>query len=173
MNNKNKVYAVKYCSYVLLILALYVVQTTPGFLSVFGIKPNLVLPAVVCIAMVEGEFVGGLLGAFGGMLLDLGAFSVFGFYAIQLMVLCVAVGLLVIYLMKNNLLSAAILCGGAALFLGITQFFFLYALWGYGDVFRLYLTKILPTGVYTMVFVPPFYIASRKLFDFYQSKLEL
>lgn len=78
-NNKAKVYAVKYCSYVLILLALYVLQTTPGFLSVFGIKPNLVIPAVVCIAMVEGEFVGGLLGALGGWLLDLGAFSVFGF----------------------------------------------------------------------------------------------
>lgn len=65
-NNKAKVYAVKYCSYVLILLALYVLQTTPGFLSVFGIKPNLVIPAVVCIAMVEGEFVGGLLGALGG-----------------------------------------------------------------------------------------------------------
>ncbi len=172
-NNKAKVYAVKYCSYVLILLALYVLQTTPGFLSVFGIKPNLVIPAVVCIAMVEGEFVGGLLGALGGMLLDLGAFSVFGFYSIQLLVICVAIGLLVIYLMKNNLLSAAILCGGTALFLGITQFFFLYALWGYEDVFRLYLTKILPTGVYTTVFTPLFYWGSRKLYDFYQSKLEL
>ena len=114
-----------------------------------------------------------LLGALGGMLLDLGAFSVFGFYSIQLLVICVAIGLLVIYLMKNNLLSAAILCGGTALFLGITQFFFLYALWGYEDVFRLYLTKILPTGVYTTVFTPLFYWGSRKLYDFYQSKLEL
>ena len=106
-------------------------------MSVFGIKPNLVIPAVVCIAMVEGEFVGGLLGALGGMLLDLGAFSVFGFYSIQLLVICVAIGLLVIYLMKNNLLSAAILFGGTALF------------------------------------TPLFYGGSRKLYDFYQSKLEL
>ena len=53
------------------------------------------------------------------------------------------------------------------------QFFFLYALWGYEDVFRLYLTKILPTGVYTTVFTPLFYWGSRKLYDFYQSKLEL
>lgn len=87
-------------------MALLLFKPTPGFLSVFGIKPNLVIPAVVCIAMVEGEFVGGLLGALGGMLLDLGAFSVFGFYSIQLLVICVAIGLLVIYLMKNNLLSS-------------------------------------------------------------------
>ena len=173
LNNKNKVYAVKYLSYVLIILGLYVLQTTPGFLSVFGIKPNLILPAVVCIAMVEGEFIGGLMGAYGGMLLDLGGFSVFGFYSIQLMVICVAIGLLVIYLMKNNLLSAAILCGGTALFLSLTQFFFFYALWGYEDVFRLYLTKLLPTAAYSVAFLPPFFWAEHWLYQFYESKLEL
>ena len=101
--------------YVLILLALYSYRPH-RVLSVFEL-PNLVDSRGVH-RHGGREFVGGLLGALGGMLLDLGAFSVFGFYSIQLLVICGPIGLLVIYLMKNNLLSAAILCGGRPL--GIT-----------------------------------------------------
>ena len=53
----------KYLLYAGLVLLCYILQNTPGFLEIFGVKPFLVIPAVLAIAMFEGEFVGALYGA--------------------------------------------------------------------------------------------------------------
>ena len=41
----------KWVSFVLLLLGLYALQTTPGLFSVFGIKPVPVLALAVCVSM--------------------------------------------------------------------------------------------------------------------------
>jgi cell shape-determining protein MreD len=83
-----------------------VLQSTPGFLSVFGIKPNLLIGSAICLAMFEGEFVGGLYGALAGMLLDLGSSRIFGFYSILLFIFCIGAGLAVIYLLHLTWINA-------------------------------------------------------------------
>ena len=47
---------------------LYVLQCTPGFLEIMEVKPILLIPAAITLAMFEGEFIGGLYGAFAGLL---------------------------------------------------------------------------------------------------------
>lgn len=58
MNNKKWFRTAKFATYIVVMVLLYILQTTPGFLTVFGVKPNFVIPAAVCIAMHEGEFTG-------------------------------------------------------------------------------------------------------------------
>ena len=55
MNNKKWFRTAKFLTYIVVMALLYILQTTPGFLTVFGVKPNFVIPAAVCIAMYEGE----------------------------------------------------------------------------------------------------------------------
>ena len=55
MTNKKPIFAAKYFSYIIFIILLFVLQTTPGFLTVLEIKPNFVIPAAVCIAMRDVE----------------------------------------------------------------------------------------------------------------------
>ena len=50
----------KQLCYALLLFAAYVLQTTPGFLTFFGVKPVLLVPTAICIAVLEGVFPGAL-----------------------------------------------------------------------------------------------------------------
>ena len=51
----------KFFVYAVIVFMAYIIQTTPGLFDFYGIKPILVLPACICIAVYEGEFAGGLL----------------------------------------------------------------------------------------------------------------
>ena len=61
---------IKFFTCFVIVFASYIIQTTPGLFEFFGIKPILVLPACICIAVFEGEFAGGLFGFFAGLLCD-------------------------------------------------------------------------------------------------------
>lgn len=52
----------KYLIYVLIVYFSYILQVTPSLFSIAGVRPVLVLPAVICIAMFEGEMAGALIG---------------------------------------------------------------------------------------------------------------
>lgn len=90
-------------------------QTTPGFLTVFGVKPNFVIPAAVCVAMHEGEFTGAFYGVLAGVLCDLGGFALAGFNAMILLAACTAVGLLVIYLLRPGVINFVLLLSAVML----------------------------------------------------------
>ena len=119
MGRKRALIAGKHLIYCFGLIFCYVLQTTPGFLQIFGVKPFLVIPAVIAIAMQEGEFTGALYGALGGMLCDMGANTFYGFYTLTLFLYGAAVGLALIYLMKNDRKTAVLCClvytGGMAL----------------------------------------------------------
>lgn len=162
MTSKKHVVFLRYASYVLLLLLLYVLQTTPRLFSVGEVKPVLLVPAAVCIAMFEGELVGGILGALAGLLCDLASFTIFGFNGILVLGCCVAVGLLTTYLMQLKLTNALLL-GFAALFLrGLLEFFFYFQMWGFENGHRIFLFSTLPCILYsTVVIIPMYYLAQR------------
>ena len=78
MIRETKLRIQKMSIYGLTLLLLYILQTTPGFLTFWGIKPLLVLPLAVSIAMMEGELVGGLFGLAAGILCDTSGITIFG-----------------------------------------------------------------------------------------------
>mgnify|MGYP007020106770 CR=1 FL=1 len=51
MGRKRALIAGKHLIYCFGLIFCYVLQTTPGFLQIFGVKPFLVIPAVIAIAM--------------------------------------------------------------------------------------------------------------------------
>lgn len=161
----------KYTVYALLLLALYVLQTTPGLFVILGAKPLLVIPAAIAIAMVEGEFVGGIYGAFAGLLCDVTSTALFGFNGLMVALFCVAAGLMVIYLMHCN-------TGGAVLFVLITmlargslEYLFGYHIWGYESVGRLFTLRILPVALYTTAITPPIFWLIRRIYRRFQAAL--
>ena len=50
MNKRAKIMVVKYVTYSLLMLVLYVLQSTPQLFSIAGIKPILVFPFAVAVS---------------------------------------------------------------------------------------------------------------------------
>lgn len=172
MNNRPKIYAAKYTIYALIMLALCVLQSTPGFLSVFGVKPNLVIPVAVAVAVCEGEFVGGLFGALAGVLCDYGAPSLFGFNGIILLVCCVAAGLLTIYLLRPTVVNFLILLAGTLLSRGLLDYLLNYHMWGYEGVVLVLTRTILPGAAYTLLLSPLAWLAVARLHGRFEEMLE-
>lgn len=172
MNQKKWLRAAKYSSYVLVIAALYVLQTTPGFLTVFGVKPNFVIPAAICIAMLEDEFVGGLYGAYAGVLCDLGGFALFGFNAIIVMAACVFVGLLVIYMLRPSIINFVLLLLASLLARGMLDFLLNFFMWGYENVWMVLAHSILPAALYSVAVSPLIFYLFRWMFRGFEARME-
>ena len=88
MNKRAKIMVVKYVTYSLLMLVLYVLQSTPQLFSIAGIKPVLVFPFAVAVAMFDKQLAGGLFGLFAGILCDTSSNVLFGFQSILYLVIC-------------------------------------------------------------------------------------
>lgn len=154
MNDKKWVHVAKHMAYIAVLVLLYVLQTTPGFLTVFGVKPNFVIPAAICVAFHEGEFVGGLYGALAGILCDLSGFTLFGFNSIITLACCVAAGLLVIYLLRPTVVNFVLLVFAALLARGLLEYLFNYWMWGYDNVWMVLVYNTIPTVLYSTAASP-------------------
>ncbi len=172
MQRQKLVHAVKHTGYALAMLLLYVLQVTPRFFSLFGVKPMLIVPLAICIAMVEGEFVGGLYGVLCGLLLDFGAFTLFGINSIIMLVSCVAAGLLVIYLMRPGLRSAIILTFATAVTICLAHYFFLYGMWGLKDASLIFYNHSVPMILYTTICAIPINMGVHVYYKKFQERLE-
>lgn len=172
MNRRAKIMAVKYMVYLLLFLILYVIQTDPVLFSIGGIKPVLVLPFAVSIAMFDKQLAGGLFGLFAGILCDTSSNVLFGFQSILYLVICIAVGLLVVYFMQPSLTNSLIFTGcglGIRLFL---EYFFYYVMWGYDNSHLILVYQMLPLLVYTLAATPLLFFLLRKMHRFFEEKME-
>ena len=65
--NQRKKNGVKWLLYTFLLFLAFILQTTVGFLQVFGVKPIFILPVMVYISMFEGELAGAVVGIIGGL----------------------------------------------------------------------------------------------------------
>lgn len=172
MNRRAKIMVVKYVTYSLLMLVLYVIQTDPQLFSISGIKPVLVLPFAISVAMFDRQLAGGLFGLFAGILCDTSSNVLFGFQSILYLVICTAVGLLVVYFMQPSVINSLIFTGcglGVRLFL---EYFFYYVMWGYENSHLILLSRMIPLLLYTLAITPFLFLAARKLHEYFERKME-
>lgn len=171
MRSTKHVTVIKHVFYCLLFLLLYIVQTVPGLFQIYGVKPNLLIPAAIALAMFEGEFLGGIYGALAGLLCDMGGVLLFGFNGFLTCLYCIAVGLLIIYLMRCNPLGCVLFTALFMLSRGSLEFLFAYGMWGYENVWKLYLYQTLPEAAYTAVVSPILFWLIRWLYRGFEAHL--
>lgn len=157
MNRTTKIVVLKHTVYVLLLLFCYVLQTTPDLFVIAGIKPVLVIPIAVVIAMQEGEFIGCIYGTAAGFLHDMNSSALFGYHALMTAVCCTMIGLFVIYLVQYNLLGCLLFVSATLLIQGSIAFLFTYGMWGHESVWKLYVFYTLPTTVYSVAATIPIF----------------
>lgn len=172
MNNRPKINAGKYTIYALLMLALYVLQSVPVLFEVSRVKPNLVIPVAVAIAVWEGEFIGGIFGAVAGLLCDFGGVGLFGFHGMLVMVCCVATGLLTIYLLRPTMVNYLLLLAVTLVVRGLLDYLLNFYMWGYADVERMLLRTILPGIAYTVFLSPLLYWPVHKIYAGFEGMVE-
>lgn len=161
MKDLNRV--IRYMAYVLEFLVLFMVQETPGLLpAIFGVRPVLLLPAAVTVAMFEEEIPAMSFGILAGLFCDFGLSGMLGFHALLLAVLCCFVSVIDRVYFQSNL-ATALLTGLWTVGLVIcAQWFFLYY-FRYSMADYAFVHHYLPKFFYTMLFVPLLYLLNRGL----------
>lgn len=153
----------KWILYILLLFLFYILQTTPFFLTFWGVKPVLIVPFAVCVSLFEREVPAAVLGGLAGLLWDFSSGKLIGFNAAIVMACCTAAALLAMYLVRVNWLNAVLICGGTMLLHGLVNFILYYAMWGYSDVLQILLRQILPTVLLTTLISPLMFLLARKI----------
>ena len=87
--------ALKWVCYAAALFVCAALQTTPGLFRLGQAKPLFILPLCLAVAVYEGEFAGALFGAVGGLLWDYTAGRTVGMLALELLLLCFALSVLV------------------------------------------------------------------------------
>ena len=141
---------VKWICYALLGLLCAVLQTTPGLFQFGAAKPLWLLPMALAVAVFEGEFAGAVFGAVCGLMWDWLAGRTVGMLALELLLLCFAVSVLVqLYLQVNPGNFAAVSTATALVVLSLDWLFFYY-MPGYTGAALRYVTFVLPGAVLTI-----------------------
>lgn len=161
MRDFNRV--IRYLAYVLEFLVLFMLQETPGLLpNVFGVRPVLIFPAAVTVAMYEDELPAMAFGVVGGLFCDFGLSGMLGFHALVLGVLCYVVSVTGKNYFQVNIVTAVITglwtIGLTVCAQWLFLYYFKYSMPGYAFVHH-----YLPKFFYTMIFVPVMYLLNRGL----------
>lgn len=141
--------------YGLMALLLALLQMAPnGFPFGSLARPTPLVVFVVCVAMLEGPAIGSVMGIVSGLLWNLYAPRLFGYYGLLLMVLGVVVGLLVQWLLRANFPSAMLLCIGAVAAYTLLDWTLCYVLFMRDEVWLVLLKVYLPNALYTVLLAP-------------------
>lgn len=140
----------KWVCYAVALFVCAALQTTPGLLQLGQAKPLFILPLCLAVAVYEGEFAGALFGAVSGLLWDYTAGRTVGMLALELLLLCFGVSVLVqLYLQVNPGNFAAVNTITALLVLSLDWLFFYY-MPGYAGAALRYIAFVLPSAVLTL-----------------------
>ena len=140
----------KWVCYAVALFVCAALQTTPGLLQLGQAKPLFILPLCLAVAVYEGEFAGALFGAVSGLLWDYTAGRTVGMLALELLLLCFGVSVLVqLYLQVNPGNFAAVNTMTALLVLSLDWLFFYY-MPGYAGAALRYIAFVLPSAVLTL-----------------------
>ena len=163
LSNEQKYRLFSTLTFIVLILLAHLLQNTPHmFPAVFGAHCFLLLPLAVCISMFLHNMPATFLCLFAGTLWDVSAARLDGFNAIFFLLSSTAVCLLMNYLMRNNLWTAAIL-GALVILLYVTLHWLCFViLRGVPGGAILYVTYYLPSALYSYLFTPVFYVLLRR-----------
>ena len=139
----------KWVCYALLMLLCTVLQTLPGLFQLGEAKPLWLLPLALAVAVEEGEFAGGIFGAICGLMWDYTAGRTVGMLALELMILCFGVSVVVQLYLKDTPSNFVLLAVTCALLVLSADWLFFYYMPGYAGAVERFLWVVLPSALMT------------------------
>ncbi|MCQ2486819.1 MAG: rod shape-determining protein MreD [Clostridia bacterium] len=162
LSNEKKYKLTSRIVFVLLIIFAALLQNTPHmFPTILGTHAFLLLPLVMCITMFQHNGYTLAIAAFAGALWDMSSGFLDGFNTLFFTLVAIAVGFLMNYLFRNNILTALLLSGTGILLYVLIYWLIFIVLRSVDGAGYLLLTFYLPSALYTFAFTPLFYIAIR------------
>ena len=136
--------------YTIIAVLLCALQTTIfNFISIYGIRPNLLLAFVVCVALLRGNVEGGMTGLLCGILTDVMGYGSFGIHALLYMYIGIAIGFFSGKFYRVRLVVAFSFTFVINLTYGLLYYFFAFYIWGKGGMWFAISNKIFPESLYT------------------------
>lgn len=148
---------IKYVLLCLVVFFLFILQGTPGFLQIFGIKPVFLVPFCIILSILEEEGYTLIVYAMAGMLFELSAGRIVGMYTIPLIIACLICMILVKFVIKPNYRNAMAMSFVATFAILLLDFFFTYVLAGHKGIFVIFLKTVLLCSAYSTVFSVLYY----------------
>ena len=160
-SKRNLMLAGKWASYFVLLMVAATLQTTPGFLVLGEIRPVLILPLCLAVAVCEGEYPGAFFGAVGGLLWDFTAGRPGGLLGLGMLCVCFGAAILVSLYLRLNSMNFVLVSGVCAVLVTGVDFLFFYAMPGYAGAAARYFEVVLPIAVFTAALSPASLWAAR------------
>lgn len=154
---------IKCAVWVVVAIILISLQTTPGLFAIFGIKPLLIFPLATTFAFFEDDMSAGIYAVFLGAIWDVAAGKSLGFSSSLMLVIAIAISLLVLYLVKQNLINCVILTAAGLFCYDVIYYIFYFLIWGHPGGWTPILYHFIPTFIYTVAITPLFYYGVRFL----------
>ena len=152
----------KWGCYILLLVVCTVLQTMPGLFQFGAAKPLWLLPLCLAVSAAEGEFAGAIFGAVCGLMWDYTAGRTVGMLALELMLLCFGVSVVVQLYLKDTPSNFVLLAVVCALLVLSADWLFFYYMPGYTGAALRYVAFVLPSAVLTIpAALPAFWLVQR------------
>lgn len=135
----------------LLIIILFVLQTTLFPMFNIEIVPNLIIILVSCVGFMQGDREGLFVGFGCGLLLDIYSFDIFGFYTILLMLIGFLNGFAHNFFYLKDLKIPIILITSSDLFYCLITYFFLFLMRSRFDFIVYFKNIIFPEVTFTLL----------------------
>lgn len=145
----------------LVVLAVGVLQISDVLPTFFGIKYLPLLPLTIVLGMFEREVYGLYYGLLAGIMWDMNVGAGDGFNAFFFALVGFGCGLLMTYLMMNNLITATLLCTLWSLLYFFVSWIIFVAAKGVDGSAAMLFAKYLPTAILNILTLPVYYYAVR------------
>lgn len=153
---------VRFLAYTIEILVFFVIERIPNLIpSVNHVKPMILVPVAIMIALFEGNKVGAVFGFVVGVFLDVGATGKIGFYSAVLACLGFLVGTAAQKIIKFNLITSVAFAIAFTAAFYFTHFIFEYLFRGYSDVIYAFFNHYLVGVLYTVMLSPFIYFFNK------------
>ncbi len=148
----------KYSIFVLTVFILYILQSTPGFLRILGIKPVFIVPFCTTLAMLDESEQAWYVYVVGGLLSDLSGGRIVGTFSIMLMIACLLAVIAVKFVIKPNSRNFYSFAFGTLIMMLSVDFMFSFLMGGsYSGKLIYYLKNVVLVSAYSAVFSQLFY----------------
>ena len=154
----------RYSAYAVELLFAFVLQTTPYFLpSMFGEKAVLLIPLAISASVFERDIPAVIFGALCGVFADLSYSGTMGFFGIFLVIISYITSRLMTDYIKTNMISVMTV-GTVGVILVLTAHFLFYCVFaGYTGLWTIFSCRYLIRILYTVAFIPLFYLLNKKI----------
>lgn len=152
----------KYVSYVIEIILIYILFTTPRLIpEVFGGKPSLLIIIAISIAVFEREIPAMIFGLVCGLLTDVSYSTEIGVFSIGLTIICFILGYVANNIIVANIWNFLLVSFVSVSLLLFLHFVFAILIKGNEDPWNYFLMHYISRIVLTFIFTPVFYFLNR------------